>query len=509
MTDIDPSELTTADLIALEKSLCEDSLAGFIKRSWPVLEPGRDLVWGWVLDAICDHLVAVSNGEIRRLLINVPPGCMKSLTTRVFWPIWEWIHKPSFRYIGASYAESLAMRDNRRARMIFNSDWFQQIWGHKLQMSSDQTAKGRFENNFRGWMQATSVKGMGTGERADRFIVDDPHNVKQAESDAEREGTLQWFSETVPTRLNDLGKSAIVVIMQRVHQEDVSGHILEHGLGYTHLILPMEFEPERTFVNNIGFSDKRAEEGELLWPERFSKEDVDELKSQFRAWGGSYAEAGQLQQRPAPREGGLFKADQFEIVDYVPDKPVASVRYWDKAGTQGGGARTAGVLMHRLADGRFCIEDVRKGQYSAANREKMIKNTADMDAEAHEEAPTIWVEQEPGSGGKESADYTIRNLAGYTAKADKLTGKGSKEIRAEPYAAQVEIGNVLLVRGEWNREFIEEHRHFPQGKFADQVDASAGAFSKLVARGHKKPKLTVVRDNERPWMKDVEQRSAR
>jgi len=425
---------------------------------------------------------------------------MKSLTTRVFWPIWEWIHNPSYRFIGASYAESLALRDNRRARLVFESDWFRSLWGDYLWMSTDQHAKGRFENNYRGWMQATSVKGMSTGERGDRFVIDDAHNVKQAESDAERESTLQWFSEVVPTRLNDLGKSAIIVIMQRVHEEDVSGYILRNELGYTSLILPMEYEPERAYVNKIGFSDRRREANELLWPERFSREDVDELKQQFRAWGGTYAEAGQLQQRPAPREGGLFKVDELEIVDYVPDTPVASIRAWDKAGTKGGGAYTAGVLIHKLPDGRFCIADVQRGQWSAATREQKIKDTAERDAESEFGAPTIWIEAEPGSGGKESAESTVRNLAGYNVRVDRVSGQGSKELRAAPLAAQIEMGNVVLVKGKWNREYVEEFRNFPSGRYADQVDASSMGFNKLNLRTRQKPNLTVVRDTKENWM---------
>ena len=495
----DDLEFNSADLASLEKALCERSLSAFIQRAWPVLEPGRRLVWGWVLDTICDHLEAVSRGEVRRLMINVPPGCMKSLTVRVFWPLWEWLHNPSYRFVGASYAESLALRDNRRSRLVFESEWFHTLWGHYLNMSSDQHAKGRFENNFRGWMQATSVKGMSTGERGDRFIIDDPHNVKQAESDAERDGTLQWFSEVVPSRLNDLGKSAIVVIMQRVHQNDVSGYIMEHDLGYTSLVLPMEYEPERSYTNGIGFRDPRSVEGDLLWPDRFAREDVEALKKQFRAWGGTYAEAGQLQQRPAPREGGMFKVDGFEFADYVPSEVVSSIRSWDKAGTQGGGAYTAGVLMHKMKDGRYCVEDVQRAQLSMASREKMMRETAEKDAQSDHGAPQIWIEAEPGSGGKDSAKFTVQNLAGYDVRVDKVSGSGSKAMRAEPFAAQVEVGNIVLVRGPWNNEYIAELRNFPAGTYKDQVDASSMAFNKLAMKNRQQPVLTVVRDTKDNW----------
>lgn len=186
-------------------------------------------------------------------------------------------------------------------------------------MTGDQNEKVKFENDKTGWKLATSVGGVGTGERADVFVVDDPHNVKEAESDAVRETTLQWMFEVVPTRTND-EKSAQVTIMQRVHERDVSGLLLKSGLEGDHLLLPMEFEVARRCKTSIGFEDPRQVEGELLWPDRFSRRHLEEdLKPALRSWGGTYAEASQLQQRPAPRGGGMFKRDWFKFVDEIPE----------------------------------------------------------------------------------------------------------------------------------------------------------------------------------------------
>jgi predicted phage terminase large subunit-like protein len=171
----------------------------------------------------------------------------------------------------------------------------------------------------------------------------------------------------------------------------------------------------------------------------------------------------------------MFQVDNFRIVKgFHRHRITSSVRYWDKAATEGGGAFSSGVLMHRLRNGVFVIEDVRRGHWRSGKREAIIHQTAELDGQH----VAVWVEQEGGSGGKESAESTIRNLAGFIVRADRVTG--SKETRAEPYSVQVENGNVLLLRGEWNREFLDQHEHFPVGKYKDDVDAAAGAFNKLV-----------------------------
>ena len=212
-------------------------------------------------------------------------------------------------------------------------------------MSADQDAKERYDNDHRGFRIATTVLGVATGERGDRFIIDDPHNVKTAESEADLEAKTQWFTEVVPSRVNDLNESAFVMIMQRVHERDLSGVALAAELGYVHLNLPMEFEPAtrcRTPVRSAHhapgrstFVDPRTEEGELLFPERFDREGVDKLKKQLGAWGGDYAIAGQLQQRPAPRGGGMFtRAACGEPVEPQAAGPeAAATRGWDLAGS--------------------------------------------------------------------------------------------------------------------------------------------------------------------------------
>jgi predicted phage terminase large subunit-like protein len=395
---------------------------------------------------------------------------MKSLLSSVFWPAWEWgpLGRPQTRIIGASYElQGLATRDARKMRLLVQSDWFQKRW--PIAFAADQDAKMRFENRATGWRAAKAITSL-TGERGDRLIIDDPHSIKTAESDANRAEALMNFREAAPSRLVDQAKSAIIVIMQRVHQEDIAGYIIEHEPHYQKLILPMEFEADRRCVTSIGFEDPREEEGELLFPARFSREVVDRDKRTM----GEYAVAGQFQQRPSPRQGGLFKADRIKIVDAIPDGVRDWVRAWDLAGTEGAGAWTAGVLMGRHKDG-YIIADVDRFQLSPGAVQNRIKEVAKLDGKRI----PIRIPQDPGQAGKGQVQDYAKALDGFILKAVPPTG--DKETRALPLAVQVENERVQMLRGEWNDAFLAEMRLFPAGRYKDQIDAAADAYAELVA----------------------------
>jgi len=458
------------------QALAEKYLKSYIEQAWHIVEPKSPFVSGWHIDAMCEHLEAVSRREISRLIINIPPRHMKSLEVCVFWPTWEWgpNARPDLRWLFSSYAETLSTRDSLKCRRIIQSKWYQDRWGHAFYLVGDQNAKTRFENNERGYRIATTVRGVGTGEGGDNIVVDDPHNVLQGESELRRSEVLTWWDESMSTRGNNPKTVAKVIIMQRVNENDLSGHVLEKDLGYTHLCLPARYEGNRVKTSvPLGkpFEDPRFYEGEPLWPERYPEPEFRKLEKDL---GSEYAIAGQLQQRPSPRGGGMFKIENFQVINELPHERALgkTVRYWDKAGTEGGGKRTAGVKMSKWGDS-FLIRDVVKGQWAAGKREKIIKNIAELDTKSVE----VWVEQEPGSGGKESAENTIKNLAGFTCKKEAVTG--AKEVRAEPYGGQVEISNIYVLNRPWTQDFIAEHEHFPNGKFNDQVDAASGAFNKI------------------------------
>jgi predicted phage terminase large subunit-like protein len=438
-----------------------------VRQAWSVLEPTQPYVHGWHIDAICEHLEAVTEGEIIRLLINVPPGFSKSLTTAVFWPAWEWgpRNKPATRYLGSSYSETYATRDSRRMLMLVASEWYQERWGERVQLT--KTGESRFENTAMGWREAVPFSRL-TGGRGDRVILDDPHSTESADSEAERLRAVRTFREGVPTRLNNPDRSAIIVIMQRLHERDVSGEILANDLGYEHLMLPMEFEPERACHTILGFVDPRTEDGELLFPGRFPREVVDRDKKAMTP----YAVAGQFQQRPAPREGGMFKRSWFPIVDAAP-AVATRVRAWDLAASHLKGDWTAGVRMSRDAAGIFYVEHVERLRGEGNEVERSIVTLAGQDPKVTK----VRLPQDPGQAGKSQAQYLVRQLAGHTVVVKPPTG--SKTVRADPFASQAAASNVRLVRGPWNEAFLNEIEVFPAGAHDDQVDAAADAFNEL------------------------------
>jgi len=448
------------------------TLAGFVRHAWPILEPKAKLVWGWPLQAMADHLEAVTRGEITRLLTNCPPGLMKSLLHSVFWPAYEWgpADLPHMRYLTSSYSQDNVMRDNTKMRRLVESEWYQSLWP-TVRMSADQNAKGKFENTASGGREGRPFASM-TGGRGDRVIIDDPHSTETAESEVERRNAVRIFRESISDRLNDLDRSAIVVIMQRLHSDDVAGTILKLGLPYAHLCLPMEFEGPTNKKTIIGFSDPRSHQGELLLPERFSREAVEALKKVK----GEYGYAGQYQQRPTPREGGLFKRHWFEgKIRRVAPPGTVWVRHWDLASTKSTtAARTAGVKLGRAPDGSYWVASSVIAQEEGNEVRKLIKATAELDGKSVQ----ISLPQDPGQAGKVQAKDMVAMLAGFIARAEPETG--DKVTRAEPFSVQCEAGNVYLVEGEWNESYLDELCLFPGGSFKDQVDATSGAFGRLV-----------------------------
>lgn len=464
-----------AELDAMERELCRRSLADFARLAWCVLEPATPLKWGWALDAICLHLEAVTDGRINRLLMNVPPGTMKSLLTGVIWPAWEWGPRDmqEMRFVGTAHEEQLAIRDSRRCRDLIKSEWYQRLW--PVALVRDLDGKREFGNSRKGFRQARAFTSM-TGVRGDRVILDDPISADGANSEAKREEVRTTFTETLPTRVNS-ERSAIVVIMQRLHERDPSGVILSMGLPYTHLCIPMRFEADRRCTTSIGWTDPRMQEGELMFPERFGEAQVRELEDVL----GDYGAAGQLQQRPAPRGGGIIKATQIGIIDAIPAGRIDWVRAWDLAATEAkGGSRpdyTAGPKLGRMPDGRFVIADMVRLRAGPDERDRAIVNTARADGRG----VRISLPQDPGQAGKTQAMYLVRELAGYPVATSPESG--DKVTRALPLIAQINVGNVLMLRGAWNDALLAEMATFPVGAHDDQIDGLSRAFGALLTSG--------------------------
>jgi predicted phage terminase large subunit-like protein len=464
------------DLDRIRKK-CE-TLSGFIEEAWPVLEPNTDYVRGWHIDAMAEHLTAISRGQLNRLVINVPPGMMKSLGASVFWPAFEWgpFGRPDLRYLTASYQEGYAGRDARKMRDLVRSEWFQTLWPLELLRVGEMS----FENTHRGNREAKPYRSLTAG-RGNRVIIDDPHSTETAESEPELARASRVFRESVQSRLNDQKRDAIIVIMQRLGANDVCGTIEQYGMNYERLILPMRFEEDRRCVTSIGWRDPRRVDGELLFPEKFPEEVVASMERAM----GSHAVAGQLQQRPSPREGAMFKRAWFSEDRFIkapPSDVIKWVRHWDLAATARkrktlaqGPARTCGVKMGLRSNGRYVVAHCIKGQWEGDSVKTIIRATAKQDGPSVE----VSLPQDPGQAGKVQVNDFTRALAGFVVHAEPETG--SKEIRAEPFATQVEAGNVDFVEGAWNAEYIDELCDFPSGKLKDQVDASSGAFGRLTS----------------------------
>lgn len=464
-----------------EREQYRDSLHAFVKGAWHIIEPGKKFIDNWHIRELCLELEDVYYGRTKRLIINIPPGTLKSLIVSVFFPAWVWLHNPRKRFLMASYGQHLTTRDNVKTRQIIESEWFQQRWS--IQLADDQNAKTRYNTNMQGWRIATSVDGVGTGEHPDFIIIDDPTSAEQAASDTQRGAANDWFDNTISQRLGR--KPAIIIVMQRLHKKDLCGHVMAKG-GWKQLRWPMRFEkctcpPDATEETRCPLHkddpkwvpdarDPRTEPGELLCPQAYPESEVRDRELNL----GPQGTAGQLQQRPSPEGGGLFKRAWFKFMDARPKKIVRSSRGYDTAATDGGGDWSVGVRIDELEDGTWLISDVWREQVGPSGLDKAMKTNAEMDGKG----TVIREEKEGGSAGKAVGEARAKMLRGFDYKCVPISG--SKPVRVGPFRAQVEAGNVFLLRAPWNEAYITELCDFPGGDHDDQADASGAAFNSVL-----------------------------
>lgn len=464
---------------AITRARCEGSFYEFVKWAWPLIDPGHPYVDGWPMKAVCDHLQACSEGKIRRIVFNVPPGFSKSTCVSVLYPAWQWGPRRMAwqRFITISHSAQLTTGFNRRCRELILSPQYQVLWGGVYQLASDQKGKIEFANTAGGWRLASSIGGTVMGFRADVVQLDDPNKTKDVDSEARTEEALQFSSEVLPTRIADEKTSVVMLIQQRTSDRDVSGFLLSKALGYEHLCIPMRFEPDHPTPSRtaLGWVDPRTEPGELAWPERFDEEATARLEAELSSWGGDFAVAGQMQQRPIPRGGGMFQEGKVEFVDSVPDAGIR-VRGWDLAASADRrAARTVGVKLALGTNGRVYVEDVVLGQWGPHDVERMMKATVDRDGPSVEQS----IPQDPGQAGKAQRAAFAKLLHGKRFIFSPETG--SKDTRAAPFAAQWNGANVSVVRGaEWTDRYVAELCAFPNGVNSDQVDASSRAYARLL-----------------------------
>jgi predicted phage terminase large subunit-like protein len=483
-------ELALVDRMGLERELCESRLGIFTSKAWKTFDTS-DYETNWHIDAINSHLTAVADRKIRKLLINVPPRTGKTNNVSVCFPAWLWTQNPgkdvhgqlrptipgTFRgpgvkIVGVSYAQRLSQNIALREMRLIQSQWYQDRWGDRVIL--EKITEPMFQNSVGGFRYSTSVNGGVLGEGGDIIIIDDPHNALELESEKSRDDAVTWWQEVISTRLNDQRTGAFIIVMQRLHDKDLTGHILAKEHGWDHLVLPMRYEINHPFHvrSSIGFKDPRTVEGELLWKDRLPEQVIVDLSERLK----SYGTAGQLQQRPSPREGGMFKRAWFtdNMVDF---SPVDGFRYrgWDLAASIDGDY-LCGVLINKANDGVFYIEDVFRKRVEGLAVDIAIQKIAEKDTKK----VRISLPQDPGSSGKIQALALIRMLAGWMVRATPESG--DKATRATPFANQCEAGNVKLVRGRWCESFCDELASFPTGEFDDQVDAASRSFNALNER---------------------------
>jgi predicted phage terminase large subunit-like protein len=448
------------------------ALPDFICEAWHVVEPGTPYVPGWHLDAIAEHLTAVTQGEIRNLIINIPPRHMKSLSVCVFWPCWEWTTNPYIRWLFSSYSDRLATRDSLKCRRLIQSPWYQERWGSVFRLTGDQNEKTRFENDQAGYRLATGVGGAATGEGGDRLVVDDPIKAKDADSEAVRTSANTWWDETMSTRGNDPKTVAKVIIMQRLHEDDLTGHVLakmrEGGEQYEHLCLPAEYEP-RTYTSGIGWSDPRTEDGALLWPARFGVTELVTLKKNL----GSYGASGQLQQTPVPRGGGMIKRAWWRYYRVRPSRFDQVVDSWDMTFKDTTASDyVSGQKWGRVGADVYLLARVHD-RMDFPTAQQAVKTLAALPPIA----PAKLVED------KANGSAIIASLRSIVAGLIPVEPMGSKQARAAAVSPFIEAGNAYLPDPEiapWIEEFIAECAAFPLGAYDDDVDAMSQALARLL-----------------------------
>lgn len=485
--DRDPKRPVTFDIEKLEADICSQSFWEFCKTFWgyTTAEP---LVTNWHMRYLCDQLQKVAERVFRGLpkeydlVTNISPGTSKSTIMSVLFPAWVWTRMPNAQVICASYSEKLAMDLSLKCRDVIESERYKK-WYPQVKMRSDQNTKSFFKNSRGGYRYSVGVNGTVTGMHGHFIVIDDPLNPEEAQSELELNAANRWIRQTLSSRKVDKRVAVTILVMQRLHQDDPTSQFLNKK-KVKHVCLPAVASPRinppalrKYYRKDPFYPDLPA----VMDPKRLGHDVLDEALE-----NGQYYFQGQFMQTPVPPGGGMFQVNRIKAgtpPEYRDPQSMRLnwqrlVRYWDKAGTEGGGAFTVGTLMGLDQEGRFWVLDVQRFRFDSYDRERKIAQVAEQDSEQVE----VGVEQEPGSGGKGSAEDTVRRLGqmgNYRVRVQLVNkSTGNKVQRADPFSVQVNAGNVYVPKGaEWVQEWLEEHKYFPHSRYKDQVDSAAGAFS--------------------------------
>lgn len=495
-------------------------LYDFVKRAWHILEPDNPFVDNWHIGCICEHLEAVTALEIRQLIINIPPRFAKSLLVSVYWFAWVWTLNPYSRWIYSTYSEDFANRDGRKSLQVVQSGWYQSEYNDKFKITKD--AEGNIINDKQGFRIATMLGGKATGEGGSYFVVDDPMKAADSSSPVKRQKVIDWWTKTTVTRSSGDPKAfRRVVVMQRLHEQDLAGYLAAEVGGYEHLVIPMQHEPRRYWfperstpkpkdaiiltkvqLRSLTARDPRKEEGELLWPHRFPQEIVDGWKKELL-----FEAAGQLQQRPSDPEGSIFRRVNFKTFHLEPRSdgpvfvlldsegkataiPVAACRCFQAADTavkiKKRNDYTAVVTAFLTPGGNLLIFDVIQVKIESPHLMKFMRS---MRA-----GPTRWdsVNLMPVRVGRwplkifrqyvedaASGSGLLQTAAAEATPMMRLSSAGDKVEKAIPLATMYESGTVYHLAGAaWRSDFEDELVTFPNAAHDDRTDA-AGSCGRL------------------------------
>jgi predicted phage terminase large subunit-like protein len=467
------SKYLDRDLLLAEKM--RRSLRSYVEGVWHVVEPSNKFLPNFHIDAICDHLEATVRGDIDNLLINIPPRFLKSNLVSVFFPTWCWCTWPNFRFVYASYSKELSQRDSMKCASIWSSKWYKDRWGHMFNL--ERTTLDYINNDKGGHRHLTAVTAhKGTGYGGDFVIADDPNNMKEIFSEAIRNDTIMWWDYVMPSRLDNPRIGHNIVIQQRGHMEDLTGHILETDLGsWEHLVIPLEFDPKKRSFTKI-WKDPRTKEGELLHEARLNRKVAERLQKK------PFMYAGQYQQTPVPEGGAIIKKDHVRHYRYTDEtikeyltKASRVIQSWDTKLKSGGlsGSFVVGQVWCKVGNAQYILLDQKRGRYDFVRTLQAIKEVSEKWPKSNQK----YVE------AKASGPAIINALKDHVdGLIECEPGSDSKEGRVASISYLFEAGNVLIPHPDdcpWVKPLVDEWTTFPAAKYDDQTDAMAQALLKL------------------------------
>ncbi|MGC2697745.1 MAG: phage terminase large subunit [Candidatus Angelobacter sp.] len=453
------------------------TLKTFVEQAWQILEPVSTLQWNWHLDLICDYLTLIQQGDFKQtcglecegIIFNVPPRTMKSLLITVFFPIWVWTTHPERRFMFVSYSEKLSTQHSVFRRGVIESDWYQRRWGKMFSFSRDQNLKSHYENSKRGTMFSTGMQATATGMGGDVLIFDDPLNPEQAISQVEREAVNLRFDTTFRSRINDPAKGVKIIIMQRLHELDLTGHVLgREASSWKHVSLPAIVTEDKTWEFPSDNCTHSLKAGELLWPQRLPQGFLDSQ----RIGMGSWAFHGQYQQSPAPLDGGIVKRQWVRFYRQLPEKFEFMVQSWDCTFSGGSDNDFVAGQVWARSGGKFYMLP-----YRAYDRLDFGPTMAAIKA-CHAKFPQAHaVLIEDKANGPAIISELQKEIAGVVA----VNPEGGKIARAQATAPLWESGSIELPDPQifgcaWMEDYLHNLCAFPKAAHDDDMDATSQAL---------------------------------